>query len=116
MKAPAKKRRLPRRQTEGPLIMRVHLEANGSTYSLDVLSRLWVEEQFPKARGLPLVFFGWNKEEEFESLHGPLWPLAATLLTGITMEQIGQLGGIRLEEPLKTKVIWEWRPDDPTAK
>jgi hypothetical protein len=115
MKAPAKKRRHPRRQTKGPLIMRVHLGANGSTYSLDVLSEDWVKRRFPEARGLPLVFFGWEKEEEFERLHGPLWPLAATLLTGLTMEQIGQMGGIRLENPRKNTVIWEWRPDDATA-
>ena len=43
--------------------------------------------------------------------HGPLWPLAATLLTGLTMDQIGQLGGLRLEDPWKKTVLWEWHPD-----
>jgi hypothetical protein len=116
MKASAKKRWRPQRQTKGPLIMRVHLEANGSTYALDMLSEDWVKERFPEARGLPLVFLGWDEEEEFETLHGPLWPLVAMLLTGLTMEQIGPMGGVRLEDSGTNKVIWEWRPDAATAK
>jgi hypothetical protein len=100
----------------GPLQISVSLEVGGSAYGLDPLSRRLVQKRFPDARGLPGVFFGYHKKEEFEELHKPLWPLAATLLTGLTLEQIGELGGIQLSNPRTGKVYWDWRPELATAK
>ena len=94
-----------------PLLVWVGLDGEGSVYILDPRSEDRVREAFPEARVLPKVFFGYKREEEFETLHGPLWPLAGTLLTGLTLEQIGQLGGVKFYLPRRDKVVWEWPPD-----
>ena len=96
-----------------PLLVRVGLAAGGSVYALDPLSEDRVREAFPEARGLPKVFFGYNSPEEFEALHRPLWPLAGTLLTGLTLEQIGQLGGLRFHEARTDTLLGEWHPTAP---
>jgi hypothetical protein len=60
---------------------------------------------------LPTVSFGYDRPEEFEARHGRLWPQAAQLLTGLTMEQISDLGGLLFYNPLTDEVIWEWIPE-----
>jgi hypothetical protein len=97
---------------EEPLLIRVNLAVNGSIYELDPLSKRRIEKEFPEAQGLPSVFFGYASKDEFESRHGRLWELAGTLLTGLTLEQIGQLGGMRIYYPREKKVIWEWKPSN----
>jgi hypothetical protein len=98
----------------GPLLVRVGLNAGGSTYALDPLSEDRVREAFPEAHGLPMVFFGYNTPGEFDTLHRPLWPQAAQLLTGLTMEQIGQLGGLKFSDAKTEATIWEWLFDGAT--
>jgi hypothetical protein len=93
-----------------PLLMGVALETAGATFSLDPLSLDRIREQYPEARGLPLVCFGYDNKQEFETRHASLWELAATLLTGLSPEQISRLGGVRLYQPVSGKVYWEWRP------
>ena len=100
---------------DGPLLVRVGLNAGGSTYALDPLSEDRVREVFPEVRGLPKVFFGYNTPGEFETLHRPLWLQAAQLLTGLTMEQIKQLGGLKFSDAMTETTIWEW-PIDGTTK
>lgn len=97
-------------ETVEPLLIRVNLVVNGSVYELDHSSKRRIEREFPEARGLPLVLLGFDRTEEFESLHGPLWSLAGTLLTGLSLEQIAQLGGIRIYYPREKRVVWEWKP------
>ena len=100
---------------DGLLLIHLHVEANGVTYALDPLSEDRADAVSSHAPRIPLVFFGFDKEAEWESLHRPLWPLTATLLTGLTMDQIGQLGGVRIEDTMNNRVVWEWRPEAATA-
>ena len=93
---------------DGPLLIRVGLNAGGSTYALDPLSEDRVREAFPEVRGLPKVFFGYNTPGEFDTLHRPLWPQAAQLLTGLAMEQIEQLGGLKFSDAKTEATIWAW--------
>lgn len=95
---------------EDKLNISIKFEPNGATYGLDPLSEDRVRERFPEAQGLPLVFFGYDKEAECEQRHGPLWPLVGTLLTGLTLEQIKELGGLRIISWYRNRVIWEWPP------
>jgi hypothetical protein len=94
----------------GPLLIRVSLGAGSSTYSLAPLSQDRVCEAFPGTHMLPTVSFGYRRPEEFKSLHGPLWLQAAQLLTGLTSEQLGRLGGLVFQNPRTKEVIWEWQP------
>src|SRR5262245_276200 len=93
---------------EDKLNISIGFESNGAAYGLDPLSRDRVREKFPEARGLPLVVLSYDKEAECESLHGPHWPLVGTLLTGLTLEQINELGRLRIISWRKNQIIWEW--------
>ncbi len=92
-----------------PLLVQVSLQPNGSFYALEFDSQDRIRGAFPDAPGLPSVFFGYRKEEEFEPLHRPLWPLAAKLLTGLNEEQVARLGGLRFYDAWTKAVIWEWK-------
>jgi hypothetical protein len=101
---------MPARETTNgePLLVQVNQQPHGSFYALEFLSQRRIRELFPEVHGLPSVFFGFNKEDEFESLHRPLWPLAAKLLTGLTEDQIARVGGVRFYNPWTKEVVWEW--------
>src|SRR4051794_34894505 len=92
----AGKPKLPVRQLTGPIIINMGWDNNGCAYELDPLSEGMVKERFAPDRMLPLVFLGYDREEDFECLHVPHLQLVGTLLTGLTLEQIGQLGGMRV--------------------
>lgn len=100
-----------RRRTPEKLRILVGRDAAGAVYELDPLSESRVQEAFPEAQGLPQVILGYRHEGEFQTLHGPHWPVVGTLLTGLTLEQIRQLGGMRLYSPREKAVVWDW----PTA-
>jgi len=102
-----------REQADGPLMVAVKLGLQGATYALDALAEHRVKATFPQARGLPLVALGYTSEQEFEERHRPYWEMIGQLLTDLTPEQIGKLGGMRFYEPLADfRVIWEWTPEN----
>jgi hypothetical protein len=49
-------------------------------------------------------------------LHKPLLPLVGSLLTGLTLEQIAQLDGLRFYDPVAEKVVWEGIPTSTPAQ
>src|SRR5262249_14996685 len=106
----ARKPKLPVRKLEGPVLIYMGWDNNGCVYELHPRSEDMVKERFAPDRMLPLVFLGYEKEEDFERLHVPHLQLVGTLLTGLTLEQIAQLGGLRLYDPKAKKVMWEWLP------
>lgn len=93
------------------LLISVALNNAGATYSLDVRSELQLKTAYPHARGLPLVFLGYEKEAEFAERHRPYWELISQLLTDLTPEQISQQGGICIYQPREgCRILWEWMP------
>lgn len=95
---------------EGPLLIRVHLDSHGAMYSLDPSDELRIQAKFPEARGLIRVFYGYENDSEFPERHRALWEQAATLVTGLTPEQLGQFGGVRFYRTLTDETVWEWHP------
>lgn len=92
------------------LVIYFGLQGDGCTYLLDAKSRERIQTAFPEAKLVPRVFIGFNKEAEFERLHGPIWEQVATILTGLTDEQIQLLGGLQLYDPVSKSVVWRWEP------
>src|SRR5262249_55013972 len=99
-----------------PLVIHLGLDSTGAVYVLHPLSRARVEESFPEAQGLPKVFLGFKKADDFERLHKPLWELVGSLLTGLNGEQSSQLGGLRIYNPRNQQVVWESQPQAVTTK
>jgi hypothetical protein len=104
------------RPKDGPLSISIGFESDGCVYALDSTSRQRIAEAYPGIPRLPAVLFGFANREEFEKLHGPLWPLVGELLTGVKRDQIAELGGLRIYSPRYDKVFWEWLPELATAK
>ena len=95
-----------------PLVVHVGRHANYTIYVLEGATEDRLKEAFPRLRRIPRVILGYASPEDFVPLHSPHWPYISTMLTGLTPEQIGQLGGVRLYDPSwkQEEVIWEWRP------
>ena len=71
-------------------------QSDGCVYGLDVLSRARLQEIHPGAHRVPVVFVGYAAKSDFTTLHGPMWPQIAQMLTGVTAEQLSALGGVEL--------------------
>jgi hypothetical protein len=96
--------------------MRVGWDWEGAVYVLHPWAERRVEQAFPQARMIRKVFLGYEKKEDFEALHGPYLPTVGAMLTGLTLEQIGQMGGLRLIDAVEESLVWEWRPALPRAQ
>jgi hypothetical protein len=95
----AKNSGVPVEKPNGPIVIYVGRQATGATYELEPLSRRRLSQAFPQTRRTPKVFLGYEKEQDFEQVHGPLWPQVATILTGLSLDQLDKLGGARLYDP-----------------
>jgi hypothetical protein len=98
------------KKPNGPLVINVGRYSDGCAYELDPLSRRRVNESFPQARQVHRVFIGYDKEEDFEPVHGPHWPQVGAILTGLRLDQISRLGGLRVYDPVDETVFWEGTP------
>jgi hypothetical protein len=86
-------------QAPTPIVIHIGRQTDGCAYDLNPLSEREVKKRFPDAHGVPIVFVGYGKEADFEVAHGPLWMQIAMMLTGLTAEQIEEMGGISLYDP-----------------
>jgi hypothetical protein len=44
------------------------------------------------------LFFSYDTKRAFQDIHGAIWPHAVELLTGLTPDQIQEIGGYELVE------------------
>jgi hypothetical protein len=102
--------KIPTNPNDGPLVIRVGWDWEGAVYVLHPWTKRRVQQAFPQARMIPKVFLAYEKKEDFETLHGPYLQIVGAMLTGLTVDQIAQLGGLRIIEAVEESVVWEWRP------
>jgi len=88
-----------------PLIFNIGRQPDGCVYQLNPKSRVEIKKRFPTARAVPSVFVGYDREADFEALHGPMWRQIATMLTGLTWEQIEEMGGMSLYDPMASQFM-----------
>jgi hypothetical protein len=53
------------------------------------------------------VFVSFDTQWSFERFHGPMWTQIAMLLTGLSEEQIQDLGGFSFVSPKDSEVVFE---------
>jgi hypothetical protein len=70
------------------IIVAVGFQTEGATYRLHPTSAARIRQTFPGVRVAPSVYVGYTTREEFESLHGPMWPQIVILLTGVDANTI----------------------------
>ena len=84
-----------------PIIIEFGLQGDGVTYRLEFRSRRRIAEAFPGVHpSRHNVFVGYDTRDDFEKIHGPIWRQIAIILTGLNWEQIIQLGGAKLVDPV----------------
>lgn len=82
-----------------PLVIHIGRQSDGCAYELNPRSRADVLKRFPGVRPAPSVFVGYASRADFQTLHGPMWRQIATMLTGLTWEQIEAMGGVTIYDP-----------------
>lgn len=98
------------KKQNGPLVINMNRDYDGCIYALPPKSQLRIQQAYPEAQSLPMVFLGYKDRSDFERLHAPLWNQMASMLTGLTPEQLSLLGGVCLYDYPGKSVIREWDP------
>jgi hypothetical protein len=94
-----KQREFVQPDASSDVIVTVGLQAEGATYSLHPQSAARIREAFPGVPSAPVVYLGYTTKGDFEQVHGPLWPQVLTLLTGVGLDRLRQLGRVILWRP-----------------
>jgi hypothetical protein len=92
------------------LLIDVGWQGDGGVYQLDLRSEERIHEAFPEAVVIGGMLLDYDKTKDYNRFHRPYWEQIARMLTGLTPEQIGRLGGVRIYDPVARKVLWEWHP------
>jgi hypothetical protein len=83
-----------------PIIINIGRQSDGCTYQLHPRSRAEIKARFPSVHPVPTIFVGYDTQGDFETLHGPMWKQIAMMLTGLTWEQIEEVGGATIYDPM----------------
>jgi hypothetical protein len=94
----------------GPIEILVSRRSDGCTYSLSPTSQKLILKSFPRANLVPNVFISTTTQADFEKTQGPIWGQVAIILTGLPEQQIKQLGGYRVVDPVARRVFREAPP------
>jgi hypothetical protein len=88
-----------------PLLILVAKEADGYTYRLHPLQQERVQAANPNQKHSPKIFLSQDVQENFQAVHGPIAGHLVGLLTGLTLEQAQELGGVRFVKSGSEQVL-----------
>lgn len=94
----------------GPIEVLVSRRSDGCVYSLSHTSRKLVRKRFPQAVLAPNVLVATSSQADFEQSQRPIWGHVATILTGLSEEELRQLGGYRVIDPVEERVLRDVLP------
>jgi hypothetical protein len=89
----------------GPVDVEIALRYDGCSYGLSPYARGLVHKSFPSARPVQIVTIRSQMQPDFQAAQGHLWDQVARLLTGLTDEQLNELGGYRLYDPGRKEFV-----------
>jgi hypothetical protein len=97
----------------GPVVVEVGFQG-GCSFGLDWLSHDLIRKRFPHAQMVPGVYIEREGKADFEADHlESIWKHVTLLLTGLTEEELAELGGYRVYDPVNGVVLRE--PEFPAA-
>lgn len=89
------------------MIVAIGFQREGATYRLHPTSAARMREAFPEAHPAPSVYVGYATRDEFEALHGPMWPQIVSILTRLDANKLKKkFGRLLLWDPA-TNRQWE---------
>lgn len=86
-------------ESQDPILVFIGQQRDGCVYELHPLSQERITASHPNTRLPSKIFIGFDEQAAFEDAHGPLWRQIAMLLTGLSWEELEQMGGVELYEP-----------------
>ena len=69
---------------------------DGTIYRLTPASQERITNRFPDTRMAGETFFSTQTQNDYERDHGPVWDQVMILLSGLSMDQVQELGGYRV--------------------
>ena len=94
----------------GPIEILIHQRSDGCCYGLSPTSKNLIWKSFPKANMARTVFIGTTTPFDFATEHGPLLGHIATILTGLSEQQIEHLGNYQVIDSLTKQVLHDVPP------
>lgn len=98
----------PAWKKESPLIVEVKTSDRGLTFSLDGDSVERVREKYRGDWTSSRVTVDSETKDLFEKIHGDVIRHIIPVLTGLTLEQVAEMGGVRLRNVSNGQVWEEW--------
>jgi len=82
------------------IVVAVGDQGNGATFQLTPETRRMLESRLPGwSRGPSAVFLAAERRWDFKLMRGPMWAQVVMLLTGLTEDQVRDLGGFTFVIP-----------------
>jgi hypothetical protein len=91
------------------IIVDVGRQMDGATFRLSPKTRLMLAGQNLGKPFATSVFVTTDTKEAFERKHGSMLTHIVMMLTGLTEDQIAELGGFRFVDPADLEVLFESR-------
>ncbi|MFY9820235.1 MAG: hypothetical protein WAM82_02565 [Thermoanaerobaculia bacterium] len=92
-----------------PIVIEVGKQMNGATFRLSPKTEAMLASRIPNWSPASSIFVSFDTQWDFDRLHGPMWTQIAMLLTGLSEEQIQDLGGFVFMTPTDKEVVFESR-------
>ncbi|MCE7989334.1 MAG: hypothetical protein DYG89_49910 [Caldilinea sp. CFX5] len=81
-------------------------QREGHTFRLHPLTNLWIQEKFPDRERVASVFIGFDRRQDIGLTPPSVWLHVATLLTGLSLEELNQLGGFSVVNPVTKQEVY----------
>jgi hypothetical protein len=88
------------------ITIQVGQQIDGYTFRLQPKSRQWIIQNFSEVHPVASVFISFDNRKNFEEVHGSIWHQIITLLTGLSIEKIREIGGFSIIESKTGKEIY----------
>ncbi len=92
-----------------PIIIHFGVQREGFTFRLHPLSLLQLEELFPDRNRLMSVYIGYDRSQNRPDIHHleeSVWDHVSNLLTGLSKEELNQLGGFAAVNSLTKEEVY----------
>ncbi|MFN8489666.1 MAG: hypothetical protein U0350_18930 [Caldilineaceae bacterium] len=91
---------------QSKLVIDFGSQREGHTFRLHPRSLLWIQEKYPDRQRVASVFIGFDKRQDIQLTPESVWEHVSNLLTGLSNEEIYQLGGFSVVNPLTNQEVY----------
>jgi len=89
------------------IVVEVGKQMNGATFQLSPRTRMMLAKRDLGVTPATSVFVAFDTKKAFEDRLGQMWPQIVVLLTGLTAEEVENLGGFSIVNPADDEVLFQ---------